>query len=131
MGKAKTLFSTDTCPLSQLQSYKEMEARSPPQNNGTQSLEQLVDFERKRFKQALADERLRFAEALEREQVHHRKALKEQRAESHSKLTRALADSGRLAEREGLRSELESVRSELLEEKASAANAIAVSTCQN
>ena len=99
--------------------------RVPPGGDaGAQTLEQLLDMERRRFKQALADERLRFSEALEREQAKHRAAAKEARAESARQLATALQEGAGGAGAEGLRAELESVRATLEAEKLSAANAI-------
>jgi hypothetical protein len=60
---------------------------------GAQTLEELVEFERRRFKKALADEKARASEILEKERAQFERSLRESRLEASRQLELALSES--------------------------------------
>ena len=65
----------------------------PTDKNGLQSLHDLIDQERRKFKKALADERARSAEALDKQRAEMQEQLRELKWKTRQEETRALTES--------------------------------------
>ena len=65
----------------------------PTDKNGLQSLHDLIDQERWKFKKALADERARSAEALDKQRAEMQEQLRELKWKTRQEETRALTES--------------------------------------
>ena len=65
----------------------------PTDKNGLQSLHDLIDQERRKFKKALADERARSAEALDKQRAEMQEQLRELKWKTRQEETRAVTES--------------------------------------
>ena len=65
----------------------------PTDKNGLQSLHDLIDQERRKFKKALADERARSAEALDKQRAEMQEQLRDLKWKTRQEETRALTES--------------------------------------
>jgi hypothetical protein len=94
-----------------------------PTGNGTQSLNELIEYERRRFKKALADERARSAEALEKQRNEMEKELQYAKEQSKREASRAFIestmklDSNDTPNHQALLHELQSMRNSLTKER--------------